>query len=139
MAIIHCSATDEYYMDDICPIRYGHIHDNGWDDIGYHFFITKNGTVQIGRKLDQVGAHAKGFNTNSVGICLSGQFRFNEIQFAAAGVLLDTLAAYLPSLKEKWVFPHRHFNVYKTCPNFALSRISEFSTQKPEAFFADLW
>jgi len=138
MAIIHCSATDLPYMDDICPIRYGHIHDNGWEDVGYHFFITKRGTVQFGRKIDVVGAHARSFNSESIGICLSGEFEFKEIQFMAAAVLLDTLREYLPGLKPRWIFPHRHLNVYKTCPNFSLSRISNFSKQKAEAFLLDV-
>jgi len=138
MLIVHCSATDLQYMDDIVPIRWGHIHDNGWQDIGYHFFITKKGQLQLGRPLDVVGAHAEGFNTQSIGICLSGQFEFEELQYAAAAILIDALKKYLPSLKPKFIFPHRHFNVYKTCPNFSLGHIAKYSTQKPEAFFSDV-
>jgi len=40
--------------------------------IGYHFVIDLDGTILTGRGLDEVGAHAQGFNANSVGICLIG-------------------------------------------------------------------
>lgn len=136
--ILHCSATDASYMDDIVPIRWGHIYDNGWEDIGYHYFIRKDGTIQIGRQLDWVGAHCEGYNINSIGICLSGEFVFNKIQFAAAAVLIDVLAEYLNGLKPKSVYPHRHFNKRKTCPNFSLANVAKFSTQKSEVFLFDV-
>ncbi len=40
--------------------------------IGYHFVITRQGSIQEGRKLDQIGAHHRGLNDRSIGICLVG-------------------------------------------------------------------
>jgi N-acetyl-anhydromuramyl-L-alanine amidase AmpD len=40
--------------------------------IGYHYVIDLTGEVWSGRGLDEVGAHAKGFNARSVGICMVG-------------------------------------------------------------------
>lgn len=42
--------------------------------IGYHYFIEKNGKVTQGRADTDEGAHCKGFNTQSIGICLAGNF-----------------------------------------------------------------
>lgn len=47
---------------------------NGWAGIGYHFVIRKDGTIEQGRKLSAVGAHALHHNKNSIGICVAGNF-----------------------------------------------------------------
>ena len=44
----------------------------GWKDIGYHYYITRDGVVHEGRKLEQVGAHCKDHNKHSIGICYEG-------------------------------------------------------------------
>lgn len=54
--------------------------DRGWKDVGYHFLVRKDGTIQRGRKLDddnvlesdEIGTHVYGINSESVGICFSG-------------------------------------------------------------------
>ncbi len=52
-------------------IRKYHVEHNGWRDIGYHFVVRKNGTVETGRPLAQSGAHAQGAN-DTIGICVTG-------------------------------------------------------------------
>ena len=47
---------------------------NGWAGIGYHFVIRKDGTIEQGRPVDTVGAHAYGENSHTVGVHLSGDF-----------------------------------------------------------------
>lgn len=69
--IIHCSATRcnrHYSMEDI---RSWH-KARGFADIGYHFYITRDGVIHPGRELYQVGAHAYGFNEHSIGVCYEG-------------------------------------------------------------------
>lgn len=51
-----------------------HINGNGWADIGYNFVIGGDGNVYEGRGWGKQGAHAPGYNTNSVGISLIGTF-----------------------------------------------------------------
>ena len=46
----------------------------GWAGIGYNLYIRKDGTIESGRPLDVVGAHAVGYNQNSVGVCFEGNF-----------------------------------------------------------------
>lgn len=55
----------------------------GWDDIGYHLYIEKDGTVMSGRPLEKVGAGVRGDNANSIHICVSGHGDlepWNELQ-----------------------------------------------------------
>lgn len=44
----------------------------GWSDIGYHYIVDLNGQVHAGRDVSRVGAHVKGENTGSVGVCYIG-------------------------------------------------------------------
>jgi N-acetyl-anhydromuramyl-L-alanine amidase AmpD len=44
----------------------------GFDGIGYHYYIRKDGTVVATRPLERIGAHARGFNARSIGICYEG-------------------------------------------------------------------
>ena len=48
--------------------------------IGYHFVIYPNGAIATGRHLDEIGAHAPGFNSKSIGICLLGTNKFTPEQ-----------------------------------------------------------
>lgn len=64
--------------------------------IGYHFVIACNGALFTGRGLDEVGAHVKGYNANSVGICMTGTSAFTPDQFRALEALLRQLSTSLP-------------------------------------------
>ena len=124
--IIHCSDSDNPWHDNIETIRQWH-KEFGFDDIGYHHFIPKIKLYpDTGRPLEIVGAHCLGHNRDSVGICLSGKERFNEIQFVVASILCENLAKQLgwKNLKDR-IFPHNYFNKFKTCPNFPIEKITE--------------
>jgi len=45
---------------------------NGWSDIGYHAVIMLDGTLELGRPLERSGAHVKGHNRNTIGVCYIG-------------------------------------------------------------------
>lgn len=47
---------------------------NGWSGIGYHFFIRKDGTIYRGRPEWAVGAHVSGKNSDSIGVCVEGNY-----------------------------------------------------------------
>lgn len=49
---------------------------NGWAGIGYHFVIRKNGTIERGRPIWAIGAHAADNNYDSIGIQVCGQFNY---------------------------------------------------------------
>ena len=69
--IIHCAATKPSMDIGYQEIRKWHVEDNGWDDVGYHFIIRRNGKYEKGRPEGYSGAHAPSHNSRSIGICLS--------------------------------------------------------------------
>ena len=70
--IIHCSATRQHADVTIDDIRNWHIQERHFLDIGYHFVIDEKGRIFTGRPLNHVGAHCKGHNAHSIGICYIG-------------------------------------------------------------------
>lgn len=69
--IIHCSYTPEGREHDVDDIRAWH-KAQGWSDVGYHFIIKLDGTIEAGRPITKIGAHCKGYNQGSIGICYIG-------------------------------------------------------------------
>ena len=71
LIVIHCSATPvtHDYTPDQMTIDH---RARGFNSAGYHFYIRKSGYVAHLRPLDVVGAHAEGYNANSIGICYEG-------------------------------------------------------------------
>lgn len=71
LIVIHCSATradrtlTTFDLDTMHRRR-------GFNGTGYHFYIRKDGTVYPTRPLERIGAHAKGWNATSIGICYEG-------------------------------------------------------------------
>ncbi|MBE2895473.1 N-acetylmuramoyl-L-alanine amidase [Pasteurellaceae bacterium HPA106] len=82
--------------------------------IGYHFVIDTDGTLETGRAVGERGAHCKGQNTGSVGICLVGTDRFTAKQWAALKQLVDKLKHTYPNAT---LHGHREFSP-KICPGF---------------------
>jgi len=72
--LIHHSAVsrsikwNQYWMMKLYHIS------RGWGDIGYHYVIEPSGEVRKGRPDNKLGVHTVGYNHNSLGICLSGNF-----------------------------------------------------------------
>ena len=69
--VVHCSATPEGRDVSAATIDEWH-KQRGWSGIGYHFVVGLNGNIEYGRDLDKTGAHVKGHNTGSIGICYIG-------------------------------------------------------------------
>lgn len=112
--IVHCSDSDNKFHDDISVIDSWH-KARGFAKVGYHFFIKSDGTIQKGRDLNEQGAHCKGQNSDSIGVCLHGIDKFSLSQFRALIDLCNSLDMIL--CKRLDVFPHNKFSD-KTCPNF---------------------
>lgn len=70
--IIHCSATPEGRDVTVEQIREWHVKGNGWQDIGYHYVIYLDGSIHTGRPIEKLGAHTRGLNARSIGICYVG-------------------------------------------------------------------
>ena len=71
MIVIHCTATKEGQDFGVEDVRRWHLK-RGFRDIGYHFLVRLDGTIERGRPIDQPGAHAYGYNTYSIGMVYVG-------------------------------------------------------------------
>lgn len=119
--ILHCSDSDYANHDDIKVIKEWHLA-RKFNDVGYHYFIRKDGLVQKGRDISIIGAHCKGQNKSSVGICLSGKHKFTDKQFEALEKLIRGLDI---RLRNKFtIHPHNEFSK-KTCPNFSVDEFAK--------------
>ena len=119
---IHCSASDNPDHDDVSVIRQWHL-DRGWSDIGYHFFIRKDGTVQYGRNIERTPAAQKGHNTGSIAICCHGldEFKFTRDQFRSLFNLCDEIDS---DYNQNITFhAHNEVNPNKTCPVFDVKQV----------------
>ena len=67
LIIIHCSATPEGKSLSAEACRQDHILHRGFRDIGYHFYITRDGEIHRGRALEKIGAHCRNHNAHSIG------------------------------------------------------------------------
>ena len=69
--VVHCSATRcnrSFPLEAVIACHRA----RGFATVGYHYYITRDGTVHAGRPLYQEGAHATGFNRRSIGVCYEG-------------------------------------------------------------------
>jgi len=71
LLVIHCSATPEDTKFTEQQLEESH-RMRGVDGAGYHFYIRKNGDIKSMRPIGEVGAHTRGFNEHSIGICYEG-------------------------------------------------------------------
>lgn len=93
----------------------------GWW-VGYHYYIAKNGTVTQTRSHTDIGAHTVGYNSQSIGVCLAGNFDATlptDTQTQSLKNLLIKLTTDLKILKSE-IYPHRKF-AQKTCYGKKLS------------------
>jgi len=121
--ILHCSATPEGRDHDVEDIRGWHVNGNGWSDIGYHFCILLDGTVEAGRPVSRQGAHCKGKNKGTIGICYIGgcdknmqpKDTMNHGQEKAFRNLVATLRGVYGELI---ISGHNEYAPHKACPSF---------------------
>lgn len=105
--VVHCSASQPKADIGVSEIRKMHIQ-RGFANIGYHLVIRRDGTVENGRAIGEVGAHVQGYNSVSVGICLVGgvgkdgktaENNFTPFQFDALYTLLRQMQLKYPGAK----------------------------------------
>ena len=123
LIVIHCSAVRPDRQSGVQEIDRWH-HQRGWKyGCGYHYVVRRDGSVEIGRPLEMVGAHCQHHNRHSIGICYEGGLDSagnpadtrTEAQKAALLVLLEQLHALFP---KSIVVGHKTLNPMKACPCF---------------------
>ena len=122
--IIHCSATAEGKDFTVADIDRWH-RARGFDCIGYHYIIYRDGSVNLGRPVDRVGAHCFGQNRHSIGICYIGGCASNgkTPKDTRTPEQKEAIRQLVADLKE--VYPmatvHGHYEfANKACPSFKI-------------------
>lgn len=79
---LHCSASDHQTHDNVKTMKTWHLQ-RGFSDVGYHYFIRKDGTLELGRPIDTIPSAQKGHNTGSIAICCHGleKTKFTTAQY----------------------------------------------------------
>ena len=115
LLVVHCSDTDN--GEDLSALDIHKMHlDFGWDGIGYHKVICRSGKIENGRPEYWIGAHVKGKNDISLGVCLIGRDYFTKLQFSSLEKVLRQWKFLYPDAK---ILGHCDTgNTSKTCPNF---------------------
>ena len=131
MIIIHCSATREGQDIKAKTIKQWHLA-RDFSDIGYHYIIDLDGTIEKGRDESLVGAHCVGKNAISIGICYIGgcdkNLKPKDTRTDAQKKAMKTL---VHQLMEKYniplnnVYGHYQFCSYKECPSVKIEQLRE--------------
>ena len=132
--VIHCTQTPPGMDVDVDKITQWH-KNRGFDTIGYHYLIKRDGTLQVGRDEDVTGAHARAVNGTSIGVALVGggtvdmgwENNFEPVQF-------ETLKSILLKLKDKYniekIIGHYQVDDKKGCPSFDVPKWLEKNNLK---------
>lgn len=124
--ILHCAATRPEHNVTAAEIDRWH-RERGWSGIGYHFLIQRGGKLEYGRPVPKVGAHVRGQNADSIGICLAGghgssaddrfEDHFTPEQFST---LKDLLAMLKHCFGDMDIQGH-NLHAAKACPGFRVN------------------
>ena len=132
--IVHCSAVRPGQRSSAKDIDRWH-RDKGWNGIGYHYVVRRDGSMELGRPLEEVGAHCVGHNSHSIGICYEGGLdehgeeadtRTPE-QKRALRKLLEELHGRFP---KALIVGHHDLNPGKKCPCYDV--VSEYIDLEPK-------
>ena len=120
--IVHCSATPEGKDFTVLDIKKWHL-ERGFSDIGYHYVIYRDGSINKGRDESKIGAHCTGHNSYSIGVCYVGGVAKDgkTAKDTRTDAQKKSLLSLLRNLKMKYpqasIHSHRDY-ANKACPSF---------------------
>ena len=134
MIVLHCSGVMPGVHQDISVIDSYH-RKKGWNGVGYHEYVRRDGTVQHGRPMWKVGAHVVHHNKHSIGICYEGGLNSasepedtrTPEQVRALRELVERYHAYFP---DAVIVGHHDLDSSKPCPCF--DAVSEYWDLQPQ-------
>jgi len=134
MIVLHCSGVMPNVHQDISVVDNYH-RSKGWKGVGYHFYVRRDGTVEIGRRLEEIGAHCVGHNKYSIGICYEGGLNSaaqaedtrTPQQVRELRKLVERMHAYFPNAI---IVGHHDLNPTKPCPCFDV--VGEYADLEPK-------
>ena len=126
LIVVHCSATRENRSYTVKQLIRDHVKRFGFT--GYHYYVTRDGTVYQTRHEQLVGAHARGYNAHSLGVCYEGGLdsRGKPADTRTPrqrSALLDLLRCLKRKHPDARVVGHRDLpGVHKDCPCFDVAK-----------------
>lgn len=124
---LHCSASDNPLHDNVKTMTEWHLN-RGFKTIGYHYFISKDGTIHKGRNTEVTPAAQEGNNTGTIAICLHGLLKdkFTEAQFKS----LKSLCKEINIMYSGDISFHGHCEVSnKSCPVFDYKHVLNLNSK----------
>lgn len=123
--ILHCTATPEGREVSRATIRQWHIA-RGFNNIGYHYLIHLDGTVEQGRPIENIGAHCQGHNAHSIGIAyIGGTDSTGKPKDTRTNAQKAALIQLLQQLKQQYpqatIHGHQEY-ASKACPSFDVQK-----------------
>lgn len=103
MIVLHHSDSSKMNVLDIHKCH----QDKGWSGIGYHFFISKEGSIYKGRPLEVIGAHCEGFNLYSIGICAQGNYMAENMPIKQQQAIVELCKYLCETYKIKMIKGHK--------------------------------
>ena len=134
LIIVHCSANKAGSALRAADIDRYH-RSLGWNCCGYHYVIPTDGAIETGRPEELVGAHCKGHNSHSIGVCYIGGLDADgktpkdtrtEAQKTTLRKLMEQLHQRYP---KALIVGHHDLNPLKACPCFNVT--AEYTDWQP--------
>ena len=131
--VIHYSAT--YPDQDITRDTVDKWHrERGFREIGYHWFIRRDGTLEEGRPEGSLGAHVRGHNSGTIGICWAGGLERasgpNTGVWNITDAQEDALVRLITDIQKRWPDAKRvigHKDLVPTeCPGLPKGGVAEW-------------
>lgn len=113
--VVHTALTFPDQPCDAATIDSWH-RARGFDGIGYHYVIHRDGTVESGRPTDEYGAHTIGYNNRSVGVCLAGGYDL---------ISWDAARESVPPAK--WIVQQKPKGLVVVSANYTATQLFELS------------
>lgn len=127
--IVHHSASPPVSLEKIDEWH----KERGFNQVGYHFVIQAGGLVRLGRRPDVRGAHCKGHNSDSIGVCVVGSFEDGNPVPGSQWVALVSLVGDLIgqySLSVRDVYGHKELG-NTLCPGFNPQKLRDALADEP--------
>ncbi len=123
MIILHHSDSKTMNLLDIHKC---HKTEKKFSGIGYHFFITKEGIIHRGRPEKAIGAHCKGFNRDTIGICVQGDYMEENMPIKQKQAIMNLCKYLCDKYKIKMIKGHKELRP-TLCPglNYPLKQIKD--------------
>lgn len=124
--VLHHASAKNYSFKQC---HQGHLN-QGWTGIGYHFYVTKDGTVYEGRPINAVGAQVSNYNSISLGICAEGNYdtesSMPEKQLRSIAELLEHVKNIYPSAQ---IVGHKELGA-TACPGryYPLDKLKDYKS-----------